>query len=85
MMFYKRARNEHIATFIPSKEMFYEDFQASRDVSHDLIMRISFRIWSSWEWIIATSFQALGTNVAPFVHENYILFFEKHIFEVTML
>jgi hypothetical protein len=31
---YKRARNEH-TTFIPSKEMFYKDFEASQEVSHD--------------------------------------------------
>jgi hypothetical protein len=34
-MSYKfRARNEH-TTFIRSKQMFYEDFEASQEVSHD--------------------------------------------------
>jgi len=34
-MSYKfRVRNEHTA-FIPSKEMFYENFEASQEVSHD--------------------------------------------------
>jgi hypothetical protein len=50
-----------------------------------LIMRISFGFGAHGEWIIATSFQALGTNFASFVHEDYILILEKHISEGTML